>query len=103
VRAISLSREVEAEPPALMQGSTDIPEQTPVVLDPVKRGVGKHNIELVGEVQLIDVHQEKPQVLPGFRLGRFNHPVRGVDTDNLPIWNEIGKLRGDRPIAAPKV
>jgi hypothetical protein len=43
------------------------------MLDPVEGGVGEHKIELLDVVQLIDVQQDKPQVLPDLRSSRLNH------------------------------
>jgi hypothetical protein len=62
--AVALPGDIKAEMAADAKRTAQVPEQTFVIFDPVKRRIRKYDIELLNEIEIIDIQSAEMQIVP---------------------------------------
>lgn len=65
-------------------------EKPVVIFYPVQGRVGKNDVKFIEKMQIVHIHMEKGKILSADFPGGFYHADRGVDAENLSVWNKQG-------------
>ena len=103
-RVAKIRRDLERDLPTLSQSGAHPGQQVEMIVDPLQRGVGEHQIEILTEPRL-DIAQGKRQTrdVSVIGVGARQHRLGGVDPDGFGRLHPRMQFRREVTGATPKV